>query len=164
MLAGRPVFARPTLSETLAAILEREPDWDALQKGFPASVRHILSRCLDKNPKRRARDIGDVRSDLDHAVAAPGEVPVRRLDWRERATWVAAFAAAIVVAAALIARGLLEAPAAPLAETRVDVVTPATSDPFSIALAPDGRRIVSPGPMDRAAALVRSLDEERARC
>jgi serine/threonine protein kinase len=64
MLAGRATFARDTLTDTLAAIVEREPDWRALPHITPNGVRRLLQRCLDKDPRQRLRDIGDARADL----------------------------------------------------------------------------------------------------
>jgi serine/threonine protein kinase/Tol biopolymer transport system component len=70
MLTGCLAFPGDTLSDTIAAILQSEPDWSALPATTPPSVRRLLLRCLEKNVKRRLRDIGDVRIDLD-AVDAP---------------------------------------------------------------------------------------------
>ena len=70
MLTGRLAFGRDTVSDSIAAILEREPDWRALPDPTPAGVRRLLLRCLEKDSGQRLRDIGDVRSDLDHALAA----------------------------------------------------------------------------------------------
>ena len=71
MLTGRAAFARGTTSDTLAAIIEREPDWSAISVSTPAIVLHLLRRCLDKDPKQRLRDIGDARVDLHEALNAP---------------------------------------------------------------------------------------------
>ncbi len=65
MLTGRVAFMGATVPDTIVAILEREPEWDALPAGTPASVRLLLQRCLDKDPKRRLRDLGDARFDID---------------------------------------------------------------------------------------------------
>jgi eukaryotic-like serine/threonine-protein kinase len=65
MLTGRAAFARDTLSDTIAAVLERAPDWPALPADAPPNVRRLIERCLDKNLKRRSRDIGDVQLDLE---------------------------------------------------------------------------------------------------
>ena len=65
MLTGRVTFAGDTASDSMAKILEREPDWSALPAGTPAPVRRLLLRCLTKDPKRRLRDIGDVRLEID---------------------------------------------------------------------------------------------------
>jgi serine/threonine protein kinase len=65
MLSGRPAFARDTLSDTLAAVLEREPDWTALPRALSPRVTHLLARCLAKDGRRRIRDIGDVQMELE---------------------------------------------------------------------------------------------------
>src|SRR5262249_8587163 len=64
MLTGRAAFPGETLSDTIAAVLEREPDWTALPKSKPRRTRVLLRRCLDKDPKQRLQDIGDVRLEL----------------------------------------------------------------------------------------------------
>src|SRR5262249_30599628 len=61
MLTGRIAFAGETVSDTIGKILEREPDWTALPASTPAAIRRLLIRCMAKDPKRRVRDIGDVR-------------------------------------------------------------------------------------------------------
>ena len=61
MITGRLAFSGATISDTLAAVLERSPDWTALPAATPPPLRHVLERCLEKDPKRRWRDIGDVR-------------------------------------------------------------------------------------------------------
>ena len=65
MLAGRPVFHRHTLADTLAAVLTSDPDWTALPPHTPIGLRWLLQRCLDKDPKRRLRDIADARFELE---------------------------------------------------------------------------------------------------
>ncbi len=74
MLTGRVAFKGGTVSDTIAAVLGSEPAWDALPGETPASVRLLLQRCLDKDPKRRLRDLGDVRFEIDEvgSHAAPG--------------------------------------------------------------------------------------------
>jgi Tol biopolymer transport system component len=79
MLTGRIAFKGDTVSDTIGAILRAEPEWDALPPATPAHVRLLLQRCLEKDPKRRLRDIGDARIELDQpdsrigaAVVDPG--------------------------------------------------------------------------------------------
>ena len=69
MLAGRAPFARDTITDTLAALVERDPDWQALPAATPAKIRDLLRRCLQKDPQRRLRDIGDAYLDVDDAIA-----------------------------------------------------------------------------------------------
>jgi Tol biopolymer transport system component len=69
MLTGRPAFAGETISDTIARVLEHEPDWQALPPSTPDRVRSLLQRCLQKDPSWRLRDIGDARLELDEALA-----------------------------------------------------------------------------------------------
>ncbi len=73
MLSGRRAFSGETPSDILADILTREPDWKALPPTTPPRVRELLERCLQKDPNRRLRDIGDARIALEDAVAASAE-------------------------------------------------------------------------------------------
>jgi serine/threonine protein kinase len=65
MLTGRAAFKGGSVSDTIAAVLGSEPDWDALPDGTPIGVRLLLQRCLEKDPKRRLRDLGDVHFEID---------------------------------------------------------------------------------------------------
>jgi eukaryotic-like serine/threonine-protein kinase len=70
-LTGKRVFEGETVTETLAAVLTREPEWE----NIPAKTRSLLRRCLERDPKKRLRDIGDVGSLLE---SVPAPAPVRR--------------------------------------------------------------------------------------
>jgi hypothetical protein len=70
MLAGRTAFTGATVSDTVVAILEREPDWAALPDSTPTAVRRLLRRCLAKDARLRLRDIGDARLEVDDALHA----------------------------------------------------------------------------------------------
>ena len=91
MLTGRVAFAGETISDSIARILEREPDWSALPAATPAPIRRLLLRCLTKDPKKRLRDIGDVRIEIDAmdevlpGAAATAVPPARG---RSRAAWL----------------------------------------------------------------------------
>jgi serine/threonine protein kinase/Tol biopolymer transport system component len=71
LLAGRAAFGGPTVSDTIAAILERTPNWSALPATTPPGLRSLIERCLEKDRRRRLRDIGDARTDLDRLEAGP---------------------------------------------------------------------------------------------
>src|SRR5438093_10548319 len=64
-LTGRQAFAAETVSDTIAAILGRDPDWQALPAETPANIRVLLSRCLQKDVTPRLRAIGDSRSAVE---------------------------------------------------------------------------------------------------
>ena len=69
-LAGRQIFEGETVSDTIARILEREPEWAALPAQTPPKIRELLRRCLEKDVRKRQRDIGDARIELEEALAA----------------------------------------------------------------------------------------------
>ena len=80
ILTGRPAFGGETSSDTIAAILEHEPDWSALPAQTPPDIQRLLQRCLEKDPeaacaryRRRAhRNRGSARGQLSsHATALP---------------------------------------------------------------------------------------------
>jgi Tol biopolymer transport system component len=102
MLAGRPAFAGETSSDTIAAILEHEADWSALPAPTPPGIRRLLQRCLVKDAKRRLRDIGDARLDIEEALddrdpPAAATPPARRFGW---AAWTGA--GVLIIAAAVV--------------------------------------------------------------
>ena len=102
MLTGRVTFPGDTVSDSIAKILEREPDWSALPAATPASIRRLLLRCLAKDPKQRLRDIGDVRLEIDaidEVVPAANGTKETLAPGRSRTTWVPWIALAVLGAA-----------------------------------------------------------------
>jgi Tol biopolymer transport system component len=83
MLTGRAAFAGNTNSDTIAAVLEREPGWSALPASTPPALLRLMRRCLEKEPRHRLRDIGEALfelapgADYTQAVAAPPRHPAR---------------------------------------------------------------------------------------
>jgi serine/threonine protein kinase len=71
MLSGRRAFEQKSGSETLADVLRSAPRWDLLPADLPSRVPTVLRRCLEKEPRSRIRDIGDVRLALDGAFETP---------------------------------------------------------------------------------------------
>ena len=61
MLTGRAPFPGETITDVIAAVVTREPDWTHLPADTPPLVRRLIARCLEKDPKQRLRDIGEVR-------------------------------------------------------------------------------------------------------
>jgi serine/threonine protein kinase/WD40 repeat protein len=72
LFAGRFPFDAPTVSDTIAAVLEKAPDWTALPAATPVGVRHLIGRCLEKDRRQRLRDIGDAIPELADDRPAPG--------------------------------------------------------------------------------------------
>ena len=167
-LTGRRAFDGETATDVLAKVLERDPSWEALPARTPPRVRELVQRCLEKEVRRRIRDAGDVRLELERARearewASSGAVaavaPARRLpSWLP---WgVAGLAVAVALGAALFATlagsrsdgaptgaGHHRATELPL---RVDVTDPdvprfAGSDISSLAISSDGQTIAYVG-------------------
>ena len=72
LLTGKQVFRGETRQDTIVVTLGQEPDWEALPTCTPVKIRNLLRRCLQKDPQRRLRDIGDVRIEIEEASVAFG--------------------------------------------------------------------------------------------
>jgi serine/threonine-protein kinase len=70
-LTARSAFAKETMADTLAAIVDQDPEWSALPKEIPRQVRRLIKRCLRKDAQRRLRDVGDARIELEEALSEP---------------------------------------------------------------------------------------------
>ena len=104
MLTGRSAFSGETISDTIAAILGREPEWSSLKT--PASLRRVLQRCLDKDPRRRFHDIADVRIEIEDVMSGAAGTAADATSvnaWRQPVRLLGAVAAvvALVVVGAL---------------------------------------------------------------
>ena len=71
LLTGASPFGRRTTADTLASVLGTQPDYSVLPSDTPANVRHLVRRCLVKDRKRRLQHMGDVRIEIEEALAAP---------------------------------------------------------------------------------------------
>jgi serine/threonine protein kinase/Tol biopolymer transport system component len=106
MLTGRMAFQGGTVSDTIAAILQREPDWALLPPATPRAIDRLLRRCFEKDSKRRLRDIGEARIEVDEALVRPTaqETRVAKVDDRTsrwRGLTVVGVAVAVVAALAI---------------------------------------------------------------
>src|SRR5262249_36567574 len=82
MLTGASAFVRGTVTDTFAAVVGAEPEWKSLPIDTPGSIRLLLTRCLQKDARRRLHDIADARIELEDTMTAPAEpapVLTRRL-------------------------------------------------------------------------------------
>ena len=145
MLSGRSAFGRETLTDTLAAVLEREPDWAALPPSTPHSVRLLLARCLEKDERRRLRDIADAPMQLDVtsdvSLTAPVTTNERARSRRSRSIALLATGLAALIVAAILWRA---SAAGPTERLSLGAITPFTFDPgltTEPSLSADGRLI-----------------------
>jgi eukaryotic-like serine/threonine-protein kinase len=100
MLTGQPAFDGSDTSETVTAVLEREPEWGALPESTPAAIRRLLARCLERSLRRRLRDIGDARLDLDE-LSEP-QITAPRSTRGHGLPWILAGAAALVAIVSVV--------------------------------------------------------------
>jgi eukaryotic-like serine/threonine-protein kinase len=170
MLTGRAAFQGDTFADTLAAILEREPDWRALPGATPLPISRLLRRSLEKDPRQRLRDIGDARNEIDDALQAQAHAQLEQTastQWStERRVLVAgvvcAFAAVCAAAAAIYFQ---HAPGV-ASPVRLSVSTPGQITPqLSATLSPDGRELafVSTDASGKSMLWIRALDALEAR-
>ena len=138
MLTGHRPFRGETASDVLAAILQSEPDWGRLPADARATVEPLLKRCLKKDPVDRFREIADARFLLEEGPAdrVPALTRVPMLRRRERVAWLAALAT--VMLGTLVAWTTRQPEALAY---RLDITTPPTTRPESVALSPDGRTL-----------------------
>ena len=156
MLTGRRAFEGGDISEVMAGVIKSEPDWDALPTALPPALVTYLRRCVQKDPRERIRDIGDVRLALagafDPSALPPVEPPVTTVAVPQLALWQRPAGIAAVVLVAIVLGGLIDralVPSAPTQATSRAAISVAPSRPVAqttfspdVAISPDGRRIV----------------------
>jgi len=141
VLTGRRAFERATVTNTLAAIVDEEPDWSILPASTPARIEHLLRRCLHKDPRWRLRDIGDARIELgDDRNLVRRKDSVRKGASSRQLLWAASVVVLTVIAAMLVVVWRMR-PALTLPEARLEIATPPSADPVSFAISPDGRAL-----------------------
>jgi eukaryotic-like serine/threonine-protein kinase len=129
LLAGRRAFPDETLSDAIVAVLEREPDWQALPAKTPAKIRELLRQCLEKDAGRRLHNIADARRTIEEARRGWNR-------WRVAAITVAVLAV-VAVGATLWMRG----PARPPDRSEWVQLTKLPDPVSQPVLSPDGRML-----------------------
>ena len=152
MLTGHRVFHGETVSETLAAVMMKEPEWDRLPADLPSNLSNLVRRCLEKDPRERVRDIGDVRLAMKGAfetVSAPSEpVVVPQLQVWQRPVTAVVVALVLVTVTVLAVWTFTRPNILPTDITRSIIALPDTA-PFdlaalgvALAISRDGTQIV----------------------
>jgi Tol biopolymer transport system component len=176
MLTARQPFQGETVSDVLASVLAREPDLAALPKDLSPRLAELVTRCLEKHPRRRWQAMGDVRHELEvigknprrldadaEAVARTAEaLAAPRSFWR-RALPVALTA---VVAVAATAVAFIATRPAPVLPDPIVVEIPTQAAAPTMALSPDGRHVVYttlPSESGGASIWLRSLASSETR-
>jgi eukaryotic-like serine/threonine-protein kinase len=147
MLTGRPAFGGETVTDTLASVVKEEPRWTDLATDTPPGIRKLIARSLLKDPLRRLQAIGEARIAIEEAAREPSidQPPIcPRVSRRaERIGWIAALVVISAIALATVPRALRPVrPVLTFPETYVEITTPRTTDPGSLSISPDGRKLV----------------------
>ena len=146
MLTGTRAFPGEDLTDTLAAVVRAEPDWNVIPRDVSPTLLAFLKRSLQKDPKQRVSDIHDMRLAIEGAFDT-ASTPATHTSAPPRSPlpWMAALglaALAIIALAVPAVRHLRETPPPVPPETRLEIATPSSGQPVSFALSPDGRQIV----------------------
>jgi eukaryotic-like serine/threonine-protein kinase len=164
LLAGRPAFAGETPSDVLARVLTRDPDWQLLPATTPPRLLALLRRCLQRDPERRLRDIGDARLEIEDDDAPPPAVAA------EPARRPSGFLGLSVMAVAGMGLALLawprRPPLAPTQVMRFHVGLPEGYWVNGVQLSPDGTRLAidagTSDPQPTRGLFLRRLDDLEA--
>ena len=154
MLTGRRTFEGADVSEVMAKVITSDPNWDALPPELPPALATYLRRCLQKDPRERLRDIGDVRLAMAGAFDLPAPPPVELAEprvvvpapsiWRQALPWVAGISLAVATGVAVWT--LKPTPPQPVTRYAVSAAPSApvqlSNNGNDLAISPDGSRVI----------------------
>ena len=150
MLTGRRAFEGETITDVLAAIVTRDPDWSAVPADTPPAIVRLLRRCLERDRRRRLVDASEVRFQIEEALSgpavatAPGAVATSKLN---RPTLLLTLLAAAMVLGALMLIGFRHwwQPAPSVGRYSIELpgrATPSLTNRPAVAISPDGTTVV----------------------
>ncbi len=178
MLTGRPTFTGETVSHVLASVLKSEPDWTTLPASTPLPIRRLLSRCLEKDRKRRLDSAAAARLEIGEAMSAPTATAVSTPKTEQPRSWTTAIAwtlsavlgVAVIFLITALAVALWSRPTpASRPVQRLELNLPAgvelyTGSTQAVAISPDGTTVAFVGVAGGARQLyVRRLNQLEAR-
>ncbi len=176
VLTGKQVFGGETVTDILAAIVDKHPDWEALPEGTPRAIQRLLRRCLEKDPHDRLHDIADARIEIRYALSEPSDHSPGETATATSARWkqpipLAAVGLLTVLIGVLLGPFLWnpekDSQPGPPMVTRFPIVLPgdeAIPPQPSLALSPDGTQLVYTAVRDGIMRLyVRATDELEAK-
>ncbi len=153
MLTGQTVYAGKTMSDTLAGILAREPEWNQLPDDLPPAVRNLLDRCLQKETTDRLQAVGEARIAIANYLADPEAAKLEGVTvdyapqpaWKRALPWAAlalAFAAGLAAIAGWTREPVLPEPDSMYLNVEMPVDrTLLTQIGSSVVLSPDGTKL-----------------------
>ena len=176
MLSGQRAFPGRTTSDTIVAVLDREPDWEALHEATPLLVRFLLRRCLQKDQGKRLHDIADARIEIEEALSEPEPgssvtLPLRVTGQgrRQRTSWAVGGVVIGALSVGIAWLTLRPSPPARRIAQRLSIVPSRKAPIFTsgnrgaLALSPDGTRLVYVARVDGKSQLyLRQMDQLEA--
>jgi Tol biopolymer transport system component len=168
LLTGKQTFHGEDVTDILAAVVRAEPEWQALPAATPVKVRDLLRRCLQKDKTQRFRDAGDVRIEIEDAIAAPKDSGATQAAPTSMSKLPWAVAGALIIIAFVMAFGWwratrpVEQLLRPLVRLDVDLGTEVSlGSPYgaNAILSPDGTRLVY---VSQGRLFTRRLDQPNA--
>ncbi len=167
VLTGQRLFRGETGSETLAAVMMQEPAWEKLPDDFPRNLGSLLRRCLEKDPRRRIRDIGDVRLVMRGAFEMEAGGPPEPSSVMTRHIWQQPLPLAFAMLVVGIIGGLSTSIFRPSPGTAAEIMrftidapefVPVTAQQPDLAISPDGARVIYTGDMGLYIRTVNELE------
>jgi serine/threonine protein kinase/dipeptidyl aminopeptidase/acylaminoacyl peptidase len=167
MLSAKRAFSGEDVSDTLALVLTREPDWTLLPTDTPAAIRKLLRRCLERDRRKRLADIADARFDIEEALtthaaspatAISGTAALQRHSGRWSSMWVAGGLLAFVLIALGIGWQMSRRAPPSHAVVRFSVAAPSN---MGFATTQDAQQFLSVSPDGRTFAFATRADEAK---
>jgi serine/threonine protein kinase/Tol biopolymer transport system component len=171
MLTGKQIFesAGDTVSDAVAAVLMKEPDWNALPVDTPSHIERLLRRCLEKDLKKRLPHIAVARFEIDEPQVLPASPPASATHIAERRVWRRSLPVLIGITLATLITSAIWWTKRPLsvaqAVTRFPFVLPEDQRFTNVGrqlltISPDGTRMVY---VANSRLYLRSMSEHEAR-
>ncbi len=162
MLTGRMLFAGDSAADVIGAVLRQDVDFAALPAGTPHSIRRLLRRCLERDPKHRLHDIADARIEIVDQLDSPeqNDTASAPAATRTHRAVLAGLAIAVLALAGVSIWALRDREASSPARPAYRFTIPQPGGDDVPVISPDGRHIVY---VVRGRLLLRALDEAEAR-
>jgi Tol biopolymer transport system component len=165
LLTGKAAFHGEDVTDILAAVVRAEPDWSSLPATTPPAIRNLLRRCLQKDAKKRLRDAGDARIEIEEAISGAAIVETvapASAEQRGPFGWIAATAVLLLALGGLAFVHFREA--SPVIQTlRYRISLPDNAEFYNFQISPDGRYLAYRRRTGNNHLFVRAMDslEER---
>ena len=160
LLTAKQTFHGEDVTDILAAVVRAEPDWTCLPATTPPAIRNLLRRCLQKDAKKRLRDAGDARIEIEEALSGTAAIEaVVPVPPQDRRTLVLIAVAALLLVALFGLAFVHFREALPVVQTlRYQISLPDNAEFMMFQLSPDGRYLVYRRRIGNNHLFVRALD------